>query len=474
MRFNFFFFSIQIISSQKNKSPIPLSLPNRLRPRRKNKSKPSEANRFDNLTDDGEPTSVGRNGRRTLYTKGNSDCEDNDAVSNAAQSLNAQPSTSNAAQRESNLTEPQNPQINANPSDSTSENPSKNISFENNSVLANSTMRTATEPAMTTMADNRPNDLSDIIEEVPVAISTERVTGTTEKVNPKRSQKAAKSNAKTKAVPKRTQRVRNVKETAVNTSNETAETVCVRRSRRARTANAWATHGPIGVYEWACQKASSAKRRPSPARTMDPEPEPDGESRVTTSKRRRIADKAKQTTKARADTREDTEVAVDSKSTNKKQQKKQTPATKQTALSHRNNLCQIAKDLGWFNDLCNTKALPTLVSQEGLYKIHMNQVGTVKIGKFTIRRVRLSTYSITFVLFMQKAQATDKYTIFRMAKSIMAISRESFAQLVLCDSTKVAPKVHRKLRPPWYVPFLTQSKMNAKLYSNFTDFFRIA
>lgn len=354
----------QIISSQKNKSPIPLSLPNRTRPRprRKNKPKASEAIGIDNFDDDDTPISLSQNGRRTLYTKGNSDCEDNGACdsSNAHQSK-AQETQSEMNQIRSQVIAPS-PQM-------SSTSPNEDITFERNSVSASSTLKSP-EQAMTTMDSGRRQNLSDIIEEVQVATSAEPISVTANQIGPKRVRKMTK----TKIVPKRG---RNTK-TTETVANDTAEsTDGIRRSRRPKPANSQVLVS--NAYELACQKVMS-KRRMSPERTKEPEPAPNQKTnnRVATNKKRRIADKPKQVTKEAPENRTAV-VAIKSKSG--KKHAAVAIGAKPGQLFDEKHICQIVKDLGWFDILCNTKKVPTFVNQEGVYKIHTDRSESIKIGK---------------------------------------------------------------------------------------------
>lgn len=243
--------------------------------------------------------------------------------------------------------------------------PNEDISFERNSASASSTLKSP-EPAMTTMDNGRRQDLSDIIEEVQVATSAEPITVSANQIGPKGI--AKKKQKKTK--PK--QRGRNTKTTETATNNDTAEsTDGIRRSRRPKTSNSQVL--VANAYELACQKVM--KRRLSPERTKEPESVPNQKSnnRVAKNKKRRIADKSKPATKQG---REDSSAVVVAKS-----KSAVAIGAKSGQLFDKKHICQIAKDLGWFDILCNTKELPTFVNQEGVYKIHTNRSESVKIGK---------------------------------------------------------------------------------------------
>lgn len=363
----------QIISSQKNKSPRPLSLSNRSRGRNrrknKNKSKSKEAYESDNAIDTSERIAASQNGRRTLYTKGNSDCEDNDAVSNEASSTNnnQQPSTSHAAQCE--MTQMRN-QIAANNSNATSKNPIESTSFEKNSISASSTVKSS-EPSMNTMLnDGGPSHLSDIIEEVPEITARQA-----DEVVSKRKKKATKASTKAKAPTKRT-----AKETQAPANDDsTPVPEGVRRSNRARFQNPYAVcHGDVmSRYEVACRSAVS-KRRPSPIR----ETEPESESRTTQSKKRRVGDKTSQVTKPPAESTVSAAAKSKSKTAPKKQRTTANDRAEPTTLYPKDYWDQVLKELNWFEKLCDSKTMPSLVSQEGVYKIHTNHLDSVKIGTY--------------------------------------------------------------------------------------------
>lgn len=366
-----------MIESGKSKSQIPLTLsnPSRTRPRRKNKLKSNAHTEFDDETDDNQHVSQSQNGRRTLYTKGYSDGEDNDAIS-----ANALPSTSHAAQRELNSSKNQITVSSSSPT-TFGRKTNENVPFEKNSMPNNSTMRT-TEPEMTTMNDKEPPHLSDINEEVEVENSAEQQTAKQVRSksarNSTKSNAKKKSNAKTKSNASASKRQTMRKNVEMNTVNEeTANTDGMRRSTRARSATTWATQGLASAYEMAIQRAIG-KRRVSPTKTKEPEPADD--IRPAASKKRRVTDKANRMNKFRVDSTE----AVAEKSSNRKERKRQTKVTKNVEsikTLDRDYICQVAKDLRWFDDLCSTRALPALVNQEGVYKIHTNHLDSVQIGK---------------------------------------------------------------------------------------------
>lgn len=430
---------------QKNKSHAPLSLSNRSRGgiRRKAKTKSNAPTDFNDSNDSNEQITHSQNGRRTLYTKGNSDCEDNeDAVGNEISISHTQPSTSRATPNKIDNIDNRNI---AGGSNATGEKSKENASVEEDSVSANATE----EPLMTTMDDGGPHHLSDIIEASPIVTGTKRTVETAAPIEPQRTEKSTRSKAKTKTVPKRAQKTRNTAETKASTSTNTERP---RRSNRSRNTNPW-TAG-ASVYEIACQKALG-KRKASPVRTKEPEPE----IASGATKKRRIAEKTNQVAKVQP------KKGVPKRKSNSKtknERKKETlsvvpPDNKESKKQLRESyIHQIAKDIEWFNDLCNKQTLPTFVNQEGVYKIHTNRLGSVKIGKNEwrhndpshIRDANLCFYFL-FPFCIQKAQVSDKSIIFRKRKSIMAFSQELFVWLVLCVSTKVPSKLHRRPKTVW-------------------------
>lgn len=406
--------------------------------RRKAKQKYNVPTDFNNLTDSNEHISLSQNGRRTLYTKGNSDCEDNDdAVGNEASSISyTQPSTSRAARSEINYNENQ---IIASGSNATAENPEENVSLEKDLILPNSTE----EPSMTTMDDGEPRHLS-CIENVPVVNGTEQFVEMVEQVEPKRTKKSTKSNAKAKTVPQRAPRSRNKVETKAS-DDTSANTEGLRRSTRSRNINPWAAG--TNVYEIACQRAIGTKRKPaSPERTKEPEAE--NESRAT--KKRRIAEKPNQVAKVQAKKFVPTSTAKSKRDKERKKETTEMDGEESNRIFTGDYLYQITKDIGWFNDLWSKRALPTFVNQERVYKIHTNRMGSVKIGKND--DVPTSAYCLVLIFvvsFIQKVRVLHKSTIFRKKKSIMAFSQELLVWLVLCDSTKVLSKLHLPPKTVW-------------------------
>lgn len=387
---------MQIISSQKNKSPHPLSLTNRprARTRRRNRPKTSDVATIDNLTDDDDSFPHSQNGRRTLYTKGNSDCEENHAISNDTRTTNAQLPTlpeSQATQTGANQTHTPVAKTTRQTADP---NRNKTISFRADSVSASSTV-IGPEPATVTMSKPTLSLVSDISGKPAVDKKT------------KTAQKAKETKTKTK--PKTTQKEKKGKESERKGKDDSAKsTEGLRRSTRPKCVAVCAK----SAYDLALLNVIR-KRGISPGNMNESQPD-DG----IANKKRRIEPtkkvpktkvdgtvdtvnnpRSKKPNKSKAHSAHEAE-AVDQaaerltvdKSRGKKPNKSKAHSVPEVdadeRAAERHNILQVAAQTGWFNDLYDPKAkLPILVSQEGVYKIRTNLQNTIQIGKNCVQEL---------------------------------------------------------------------------------------
>lgn len=352
--------------SAKNKSSARISPPkSKRRRRRRNVESRSKTNINDESIDsnsDDEQILVSQNGRRILYTKGYSDCEDAEDASNT--NANNQPSTSHAAMRELNQ---MNIETVASSSEVTSGKPNENISLKKNAIMANSTMNTLA-------ANGTPHHLTDIAEESSPATNAAEIEKTTQCVKPKRAQKTTKPKAPKGAAVRRTRSSLQTDAIDTNVNNEieanTSQTL--RRSCRERRAN------PMILQIQKLYNSVQIKQKRKPTASREKETAAESANDAASKEKRRRVDSSNKNTNAPA-ANNTTRVHAKTRS------KATATATTDTAHPNANHstayLCQMASSCGWFNDLCNPyKTMPQLTNQEGIYKILTNQFGE-KMGE---------------------------------------------------------------------------------------------